>query len=149
MNRQVKVKWRMLRTIVHSNMVHARVSGAYINFALMYTIDHIFPVLSIKNMINEDGQPTTPFKLEKGTKPSVSYSRVFYIVHVLYRKLLHILTKKEINMRHQAQKCFRGIFVGIPQHQKRYLVYVPSTRKIISTYYVVFDENKSITLAYT
>ena len=52
-------------------------------------------------------------------------------------------------MRHQAQKGFRGIFVGIPEHQKVYLVYVPSTRKIISSYDVVFDEIFSCALAYT
>ena len=43
-------------------------------------------------------------------------------------------------MRHQAQKGFCGIFIGIPQHQKGYLVYVPSSRKIIYSYDVVFDE---------
>ena len=52
-------------------------------------------------------------------------------------------------MRHQAQKGFRGIFVGIPQHQKGYLVYVPSTRKVILSYNVVFDESFSSALAYT
>ena len=52
-------------------------------------------------------------------------------------------------MRHQAQKGFRGIFVGIPQHQKVYLVYVPSTRKIISAYDVVCDKSFSSALAYT
>ena len=52
-------------------------------------------------------------------------------------------------MRHQAQKYFRRIFVGIPQHQKGYLVYVPSARKIISSYDVVFDENLSSALVYT
>ena len=52
-------------------------------------------------------------------------------------------------MRHQAQKGFRGIFVGVPEHQKGYIVYVPSTRKIISSYDVVFDESFSSELAYT
>ena len=52
-------------------------------------------------------------------------------------------------MRHQAQKGFCGIFVGIPEHQKGYLVHVPSTRKIISLYDVVFDEKNSRALAYT
>ena len=52
-------------------------------------------------------------------------------------------------MNHQAQKGFRGIFVGIPQHQKGYLVYVPSTRKIISSYDVVFDESSSSKLELT
>ena len=52
-------------------------------------------------------------------------------------------------MRHQAQKGFRGIFVWIPEHQKGYLVYLPSTRKIISSYDVLFDENISSALVYT
>ena len=37
-------------------------------------------------------------------------------------------------MRHQEQKGFRGILVGITQHQKVYIVYVPGTRNIISSY---------------
>ena len=67
---------------------------------------------------------------------------------VVRKATAHVDTEK-LNMRHQAQKGFRGIFVGIPYHQKRCLVYVPSTRKIISSYDVVFDENISSALAYT
>ena len=52
-------------------------------------------------------------------------------------------------MRHQAQEDFRGIFIGIPKNQKGYIVYVPGTRKIISSYDVVFDESFSSSLAYT
>ena len=52
-------------------------------------------------------------------------------------------------MRHQAQKGYRGIFVGIPDHQKGYLVYVPNTRKIVPSYYVLSDESFSSALAYT
>ena len=52
-------------------------------------------------------------------------------------------------MCYQAQKGFRGIFVGFPQHQKGYLMYVPSTRKIISKYDVVFEKSFSSELAYT
>ena len=44
--------------MAQSIMVHARVLEAYIHFALMYTTDHIFPVLLIKDMINEDGDLT-------------------------------------------------------------------------------------------
>ena len=46
------------------------------------------------------------------------------------------------------KKGFRGIFVGIPQHQKRYIVYVPSKMKIISSHDIVFDEIFCSTLAY-
>ena len=52
-------------------------------------------------------------------------------------------------MRHRSQKGFCGIFVGIPKHQKVYLVYVLISRKIISSYDLVFDESVSSTLAYT
>ena len=71
MKRQVEVTWRMLRTIAHSLMVHARVSEAYIHFELMYMTDHILPVIPIKDIINEDGDPTNPYKLATGMKLAV------------------------------------------------------------------------------
>ena len=43
-------------------------------------------------------------------------------------------------MRQQLQKNNCGIFVGIPQHQNGYLIYVPSTQKIIYSHDVVFGE---------
>ena len=138
----------MLHTVAQSLMVHARVSEAYISFALMYKTYHIFPVLSIKDLINEDGDPTTPHKLATGTKPSVSHLRVLFCPCVVRKATAHVETKA-LNMRHQAKKGFHGILVGIPEHQKVYLVYVPSTRKIISSYDVVFEEIFSSALSYT
>ena len=121
-------------------MVHARVSEAYSHFALMYTTDYIFPFLPIKYLINKDGDLTTTHKLATGTKPSISHLRVLYFPCVVLKATAQV-EKKALNMRHQAQKGFRGIFVGIPEHQNGYFVYVLSTRKIISPYDVVFDEN--------
>ena len=92
-NGQAEVTCKALRTIAHSLMVHVRVLKAYIYFALMYTADHIFLVLTIKDLINESGKPAMSFKLATGMKPSVSYLRVLYS-HVLYRKLLYMLTKR-------------------------------------------------------
>ena len=114
----------------------------------MYTTDHIFPVLPIKDLINEDGDTTTPHKLATGTKPSVSHLRVLFCLCVVRKAMAHVETKT-LNMRHQAQKGYRGIFVGIPQHQKSYLVYVPSTRKVILSYDVVFGKSFSSKLSYT
>ena len=103
---------KTLRTVAHSLMVHSRVSEAYIHFALMYTTYHIFPVLPIKDLINEDGDPATPHKLATGTKPSVSNLRVLFCPCVVRKATVHVETKA-LNMRHQAQTGFRGIFVGI------------------------------------
>ena len=83
----------------------------------MYTTDYIFPVLPIKDLINEDGNPMTSYKLATGTKPSVSHLRVLFCPSVVRKATAYVETKT-LNMRHQAQEGFRGIFVGIPQHQK-------------------------------
>ena len=113
MNGQVEVTWRTLRTVAHALMVHARVPEVYVHFALMYTTDHIFPVLTIKDLINEDGDPKTPHKLETGTKLSVSHLRMLFCPCAVRKAMAHVETKT-LNMRHQVQKGFRGIFVGIP-----------------------------------
>ena len=68
---QVEMTRRTFCTIKQSLMVNALFFEAYINFSLMYRADHIFSVLPIKDTINKDVEPTTPFKLEMGTKPSV------------------------------------------------------------------------------
>ena len=99
MNRQVEVTWRTLLTIAHSLMVHARVFEVNIHFSLNYTTDHIFPVLPIKDMIKKDGDPTMPYKLETGTKPSVLYLRVLFCTCVVWKATAHVGTK-ELNMRH-------------------------------------------------
>ena len=39
--------------------------------------------------------------------------------------------------------------MGIPEHQKGHIVYVLSTRKVITSYNVVFDKSVSSSLAYT
>ena len=148
MNGQVEVTWRTLRTVADSLMVYVRVLELYVHFAFIYTTYHISPVLPIKDLINKDVNLTTPHKLATGTKSSVSHLRVFFCPCVVRKATAHVDTKT-LNMRHQAQKGFCGIFVWIPEHQKGYLVYIPSTRKIISSYDVVFDESFSNALAYT
>ena len=59
-----------------------------------------------------------PFKLAAGTKTSVSHLRVFFWLCVVQKATTYVGTKA-LNMRHQAQKCFHGIFVGILQHYKK------------------------------
>ena len=86
MNRQVEVTWRMLRTVAHTLMVHARVLEVYVHFAIMYMDDHILPILPIKDLINKDGDPTMPHKLATGTNLQC-HIYVFYFVRVLYGKL--------------------------------------------------------------
>ena len=99
MNRKVEITWRTLHTIAHALMVHARIPEIYVHFALMYTADHIFLVLPIKDLMNEDGDPTTPYKLATCTKTSVSHLRVLFCPCVVRKDTAHVETKT-LNMRH-------------------------------------------------
>ena len=81
----------------------------------MYMADNIFPLLPIKYLINKYGESTTPFKLVTGTKSSVSHLLVLFFPCVVSKATAHFGTKA-LNMRHQSQKDFDGIFVGITQH---------------------------------
>ena len=113
MNGQVKVMWKTLRTIVHSLMVHAIVSEAYVHFALIYMTDQIFLVLPTKFLIKKDGNTTTQFKLATCKKHSVSHLLVLFCPFVVTKATAHV-GKKATNICHQVQKGFHCIFVGIP-----------------------------------
>ena len=92
----------------------------------MYTTDNIFPVIRIKHLVNHHSEPTMPHQLANGMKPSVSNPSVLLCQCVVQRSTAHA-DKKALNMINKSQKYFCGIFVGIQQHQKWYLIYVPST----------------------
>ena len=83
MNGKFKVTRRMLRTLSHSLMVHARSLEVYTHFALIYMTDHIFMILPIKDLINKDGDLTTPFKLATGKKSSVPHLLLLFYVCVV------------------------------------------------------------------
>ena len=71
----------------------------------MYMKDHISPVLPITDLINKDGNPTTPFKLATGTKPSVSHLRLLFCQCVVQEATEHV-KKKALNMRHHSNMVF-------------------------------------------
>ena len=81
-------------------------------------------------------------------KPSVSHLHVLFCPCVVQNTTAHVGIKV-LNMRHQAKQGFHGIFIGIPQDQNGYLVYVPYIWKIITPYNVVFDVIFSSVLVYT
>ena len=146
MNVQVKMTWRKFCTISHSLMVHARVLEACIHFALIYTVNHIFLILPIKDPINKDDKPTTPFKLVTGKKPSITFTRV--ILSICCTKSYCTCWDKGIKYTSSRVKWFPRYLRWNSTTSKRYLVYVPHRWNIISPYNVVFDEIFSSVLEY-
>ena len=68
--------------------------------------------------MNQESAPTTPHKLGTGTNPSVSNLRVLFCPCVVQKETALIDTKAP-KIHHKPKKGSCGIFVGIPQHQKR------------------------------
>ena len=104
-NVQVEVMWWNLRTIAYSIMVHAHVSDKYIHFTLMYKTHHLYPVIPINNLVNQDGKTTTPHKMATGAKPSVLNLRVLLCPYVVQKANAHVYGKA-LNIHHQSQKGF-------------------------------------------
>ena len=69
-----------------------------------------------------------PHKMETGTKPSVLNLSVLFCQCAVQKATANVDTK-DVKYASSVTKGFRGIFVGIPQHQKGYPVYVPITWK--------------------
>ena len=63
------------------------------------------PVLPIIDLINKYGEPTTPFKLAKDIKTSVSHLRMLFYPRVILKATANVGTKL-LNIRHQAQNIF-------------------------------------------
>ena len=99
--------------------------------------------IPIKQLVNQDSEPTIPHKLETGTKPSIIKLTCFIFPCVVQNTTAHFKTKA-VNVRHQSHKCFPGIFIGIPQHQHGYLLYVPSTGKLVYSYDIIFDKTFTV-----
>ena len=59
----------------------------------MYRVDHIFLVLPVKDLINKEGEPTTPFKFATGKKLSVSHLRVLFYPYVVQKSTANVRTK--------------------------------------------------------
>ena len=81
----------------------------------------------------------TNWKLVQNSKYQ---THVFYFFPFVVQKETAHVDTKSLNVRHQSQNYFWGIFVEIPQHHKGYLIYVPSTHKIVSLHDIVFDKKK-------
>ena len=72
---------------------------------LIYTTHHIFPVITIIYLVNQDGELNTPHKMTTGTEPSVSNIRVLFCACFVLKATAHT-DAKALHMRHKPQKCF-------------------------------------------
>ena len=68
-------------------MVHAQVLEECIKVSSMYKNHHIFNVVPINHMINQDGGTTKPHKLATGMNNSISNQCVLFCTCVVQKKI--------------------------------------------------------------
>jgi len=76
----------------------------------------------------------TPEEAWSGRKPTVDHFRIFGCI-----AYAHILDKKRSKLDDKGEKC---IFLGVSDQSKAYKLYNPTTKKIIISHDVVFDEER-------
>jgi len=113
-------------------LIHAWLPDAYMFHAITYAT-MVFIVLPIKDLIDQEGNVTTPSCLFLGTKPLVSAFHVFSCPCIAKKWTARINGKLIMDST-------QWTFIGFPDSQKGWFLYIPSTRQIIVSGDVLFDE---------
>ena len=126
-------------------MVHGRVGEAYTSLALEHAWK-VFNYLLLKNL-DQEGRPMTPFKLFHGYKPKVGHFWVLFCPTIAKKyKAMH--DDHMINIPMTPQWGIRGIHVGFPSMQARYLVFIPATHQLLTSHDVNVDKQFITTITY-
>ena len=118
--------FRRLYQIARQLIDRQQLSKDFFGFALIYAAE-------IWNHTIRFNQRKTPYQLFFGKKPNLEHFRVFGCkCHV-----------KRINpLKHQS-RSETGVFIGFPRGSKAWIVYLPSSNKIITSRNVTFEEDVS------
>ena len=140
--------WASIRNIAFSFLVHARVGFEFYSFAL----EHVWKVhacLPIKNLSKNDN-PISPYEYFFGNKPAIRRFRVPFcpcVVNIDQRR--DVDTRQTLDRRNHPERGIRGIHVGLPRNSAGWLVYIPSTGKVLVSADVSFDEDFLSSVTYT
>lgn len=143
-NGMVETHWGEVSKLANIMLIHARLSTKFIFYALKYA-EKIHDVIPVRNLVDEEGKPTTPYYLAFKRHPKVSHFRVFGCPAVFKKYEVSVKGKRVVNK--YMQQGMRGIFVGIPDDSAGWLFYVPTARKTYISLDASFDENFTSPLA--
>jgi len=110
--------------------------------ALVYAC-HIFNILPVKGLFLGN-HVSTPYELFQGIKLSISHFHVFRCP-ITARKW----TAGNSSTSKQTKHGIRGIFFGLDQNQKGYILYAPASRRLCISANITFDEQFNSTIAHT
>jgi hypothetical protein len=147
MNSIRKAKWREVNITANILLNNARLGGAFFHHAHAYAI-HIINVCQAKNVIDQDGNPTTPYQYSYQPKPSITNFQVFGCPSFFkcYEPTFH---NKLITYKQQLQCASCGIFLGFPDNSAGWLIYSPDQpQHLIITRNTYFNEDFNSALCF-
>jgi transposase InsO family protein len=137
--------WQTVTKMARSMLVHARLPDVYYYHALRYATT-VFNVLPVKGVYTTEGVIGTPYELCRGHKPAIRDFKVFGCPCVAKK---YLATIDGSHQSKQTERGIRGVFIGFPENQKGFLIYVPGTRSICVSGDVFFDERFTSAIART
>ena len=130
--------WQSVKQIADKIMVHARLPPIYTYHAILYAI-YIHNIFPVKNLVNKNGFPATPFELFFNEKPRIGHLRVFGCPCV-FKKWTITSHDGKVQQNKTSQRAVKGVFVGLPTNQQGYLIFMPQSQHIAVSHDVTFDE---------
>ena len=137
-NGLVERHWGTIAKLANTLLLHARLNRKFFYYAVKYA-QYIHDVIPVRDLLDENGLPTTPYYLATGRKPAVKHFRVFGCPAVFKRYEVSSDGKRIHNKYNQ--QGMRGIFVGIPDDASGWLFYVPTAKRSYISLDATFDES--------
>jgi hypothetical protein len=109
MNGISKAKWCEVHNTTNILLNNARLDGTFFHHAHAYAV-HIINVCPGKNIIDQDGNPTTPFQHSFQRKPSIANFQVFGCPS-FFKLYEPTFRNKLITYKQQLQRASRGILL--------------------------------------
>ena len=131
--------WKTVQSLSDRIMVHSRLPPEFKFHADLYAVV-IKNVIPTKDLINQEGNPATPFELFTTQKPRIAHLRVFGCP-VVFRKWTITTNEGKVVENNTSQRGVRGIFIGLPMNQQGYLIFMPQSQRIAVSHDVTFDES--------
>ena len=107
--------------------MHARFNRKFFYYVAKCA-QYFHDVISVRDLLDENGLPTAPYYLATGRKHAVKHFRVFGCPAIFKR--YEVSSDGKCIHNKYNQQGMRGIFVGIPDDASGWLFYVPSEKKL-------------------
>ncbi len=140
-NHLAKRTWQTVSAMGRSLLEHVWLPDTFMYHALVYET-HIFNILPVRGLLDEQKVPSTPYQLFFGKKLSISNFVVFGCPTIVH----HWVATGKTNGK-QTERGMHGIYFGFVTNQKDSMVFTTALQKVLISDNVIFDESFSTAIA--